>query len=41
VHLLWPAPPARLEVYEEDAASIVSRNDRPDVPLTSSCPVMA
>lgn len=36
VHLLEPAPDARLEVFEEDAASIVAKNDSPDVPFAFS-----
>lgn len=37
-HVEWlePPPPARLEVYEEEAKSILSRNDSPDVPFTWS-----
>ncbi len=30
---LGPAPEARLEVYEEQAASILTRNDSPDIPF--------
>lgn len=36
VHLLEPAPDARLEVFEEDAASIVAKNDSPDIPFAFS-----
>ena len=36
VELLEPAPPAALEVFEEEARSIVARNDSPDVPFTYS-----
>lgn len=36
VHLLEPAPDARLEVFEEDAASIVAKNDSPDIPFSFS-----
>lgn len=36
VDLLEPAPDARLEVFEEDAASIVAKNDSPDVPFAFS-----
>ncbi len=36
VDLLEPAPDARLEVYEEDAKSIVSTNDSEDVPFSYS-----
>ncbi len=37
-HLEWdgPPPPARLEVYEEDARSALSRNDSPDVAFSWS-----
>lgn len=31
-----PPPPARLEVYEETAASILSENDSPDIPFRFS-----
>lgn len=34
--LLEPAPLARLRVYEEKAASLLTRNDSPDVPFTWS-----
>lgn len=36
VELLGPPPDVELRVYEEDARSIVSRNDSPDVPFTWS-----
>lgn len=36
VELLEPAPPAPLCVYEEQARSIVSKNDSPDVPFDFS-----
>ncbi|HNQ21920.1 MAG TPA: PA0069 family radical SAM protein [Phycisphaerae bacterium] len=37
-HAEWlvPPPPAKLEVYEERARSILSRNDSPDLPYTWS-----
>lgn len=36
VEYLGEPPPARLEVYEERARSIISRNDSPDVPFRFS-----
>ncbi len=36
VEWLGEPPPAQLEVFEEDAQSILSRNDSPDVPFTWS-----
>ena len=33
VDLLGPAPDVRLEVYEEDARSVLTANDSPDVPF--------
>ena len=35
-HIRWlePPPPARLEVFEEEAKSLLTRNDSPDVPFT-------
>ena len=36
VEWLEPPPPARLEVFEETAKSILSKNDSPDVPFTFS-----
>ncbi len=36
VELLGPAPDVALHVYEEEAQSIVSRNESPDVPFTWS-----
>jgi DNA repair photolyase len=36
VELLGPPPEVELKVYEEEAKSIVSRNDSPDVPFTFS-----
>jgi len=38
-HREWlePPPPARVEVYEEHARSILSENDSPDIPFRWSC----
>src|SRR5690606_35413350 len=37
-HVEWigPPPDAKLEVFEEQAKSIVARNDSPDIPLPGS-----
>ena len=34
VEWLGPPPEAKLEVYEERAKTVLSRNDSPDVPFT-------
>ena len=36
VEYLGPAPPAELQVYEEEARSIISSNQSPDVPFSHS-----